>query len=158
MVQQKVKKKTGKPVTIRDIHNIVNKSKESTNVDNTSEVRALADFVQEEYPSLDTEFVIDENGHVNGIYMQDQEMKSIFQRFPEVILADATHKTNTQEMPFFAMMAVDGDGKSKLVAAFLVQNEEEVTLRKMIQLLKERNPDWTKIQVIIHIIVSIFTQ
>ena len=46
-------------------------------------------------------------------------------------------------------MNEDGNGTSHIVAAFLLQHEDSESLQKMVQLFKDRNPDWTKIEVVI---------
>jgi hypothetical protein len=75
-------------------------------------------------------------------------MKSVFARFPEVILADTTHNTNINEMPFYALMCVDGNGLSHIVCGFLVYTENELTLKKM-SIFKERNDHYVYMKVII---------
>ena len=67
-------------------------------------------------------------------------MKNTFQRIPEVLLADSTHKSNDSHMLWFALMAVDGYGDSRVVAAFLVSSEDEVTLTDMLKLFTDKNP------------------
>ncbi|XP_068250678.1 general transcription factor II-I repeat domain-containing protein 2-like [Palaemon carinicauda] len=61
-------------------------------------------------------------------------------QFPELILADATHKTNELRMPFYLMTTVDGSGETEVIAAFNVISEEEHMVRQMIQLFKTKNP------------------
>ena len=56
---------------------------------------------------------------MKGVYIQDAEMKSTFDRFPEVILADSTYKTNNLNMALYALLAVDGHGESQVICAFL---------------------------------------
>ena len=79
--------------------------------------------------------------------MQDETMKTTFEKFPEVILLNATHKTNDLRMPLYLMLTVDSNGESEVVAAFIVTNEEEQTIRSMIQTFKEHNPAWEQVKV-----------
>ena len=76
-------------------------------------------------------------------------MLSLFKRFPEVMLVDATHKLNDQNMPLYGLLVVDGHGESHLVACFLVVKEDEATLRKMVMTFQEHNPNWTKVQTVV---------
>ena len=76
-------------------------------------------------------------------------MRSTFERFPELILADATYKTNNQKMPLCCLQAKDENVDSHIVCAFLVQQEDEVTLTNMLQLFTDRNYKWDQIQVVI---------
>ena len=49
---------------------------------------------------------------VCGIFMQDTGMVAPFQKFPEVLLVDATHKTNTEDIPLYTLLCIDGNGES----------------------------------------------
>ena len=62
---------------------------------------------------------------------------------------DCIHKTNDHEMSFFVMMGIDGEGESQVLAAFLHRQEDEVSIRKMAQIFKEKNPRWTEMRVVI---------
>ena len=63
------------------------------------------------------------DSELTGIYIQDSEMKSTFQRFPEVLLSDSTYKTNNVNMALYVLMAVDGNSESHIVAAFLLSEK-----------------------------------
>jgi hypothetical protein len=76
--------------------------------------------------------VLNEQNQVMGIFLQDEDMKEMFKRFPEVLLVDTTHNTNTHDMPLHVVMCVDGEGHSHPVTSFFVQQEDEATLRKML--------------------------
>ena len=69
-------------------------------------MKELCQWVQEKYPSIDLEVVLDEDNTVRGLYFQDQGTKTAFERFLEVILMDATHKTNTQDMPLYTVLCI----------------------------------------------------
>ena len=78
--------KTGKQVKqlrMKDIHNISRDMKQKTNTIPSVSVRSRP-------VGGGTE-----DNTVRGLYFQDQEMRTAFERFPEVILMDATHKTNS---------------------------------------------------------------
>ena len=69
--------------------------------------------------------------------MQDTLMKEAFKKYPEFVLCDATHNTNNIKMSFYLFMVVDGNGESECVAAFLVSNEQEPLIRKIIKTFKD---------------------
>ena len=75
--------------------------------------------LKEEYSTLRTEFVLNQSSVMIGLFFQDNEMRSTFSLFPHLLLCDATHKTNVNGMPFYALLVVDGKGDSQVVAAFL---------------------------------------
>ena len=97
--------------------------------------------------SMKMEIVLEDNTVV-GIFFQDPQMMSAFDRFPEVVLMDATYKTNNQDMPLYTMLCIDGNGESQVAASFLVQKEDEASIRKMIQLFKKANSKWSSIKVV----------
>ena len=75
-------------------------------------------------------------------------MESGFQRFPEIILADATHKTNDQGMVLYTLLCIDGNGESQVATFFLIQHEDEQSLRTMIQTFGELNSRWQDTEVV----------
>ena len=40
-----------------------------------------------------------ESGIVNGIFLQDEMMRKMFEKFPEVLLSDATYKQINLRLP-----------------------------------------------------------
>ena len=72
-------------------HNIVGKSIRDNDYSNN--VHQLSEYLKENYQTLQIEYVIN-NDQATGIFIQDLEMKKQFQKFPETVLIDATHKTN----------------------------------------------------------------
>ena len=62
---------------------------------------------------------------LSGIYMQDAEMFSTFQRFPEVLLCDSTYKTNNANMALYVLIAIDGHSESQVVGTFLLSAEDK---------------------------------
>ena len=93
-----------------DIHNIVSKAKKITEQQTTGNYAAsdLSAWIKEEFPILRTEFVINQSNVMTGLFFQDN-----------LLLCDATHKTNVNGMPFCALLVVNGEGDSQVVAAFL---------------------------------------
>ena len=76
-------------------------------------------------------------------------MKSTFERYPEVLLADSTYKTNNLNMALYAILAVGGLGESHVVASFFVTTEDKTTLEDMLQRFRTRNPRWGDIATVI---------
>ena len=88
---------------------------------------------------------------LSGIFFQDAEIVSLFKCFPEVLLgkADTTHKLNDQNMPLYHLFVVDEHGESHLVASFLVVEDDEATLRKMLMTFQEYNHNWIKVKTVV---------
>ena len=95
---------------------------------------------------MTSHFIRDEN-IVTGIYIQDPQMKSGFSRFPEVLLVDATHKTNDRVMVLYKLLCIDGNGESQVAATFLIQHETEVLVHSMVQKFKEKKR-WEGVQTV----------
>ncbi|KAL3208550.1 hypothetical protein MRX96_039011 [Rhipicephalus microplus] len=75
--------------------------------------------------------ITDENKELQILFFQTPHKQQAFKCFPEVVLLDATYRTNKLRMPLFAMVVQDGSGLSHVVAyAFVAseQQQEEVTL------------------------------
>ena len=94
------KKKTGKTVLLKDLHNITTEIKKTSNKCSDSKKTDL-EKVQEIFltaKNAHVEFLTEEN-QLKGIYFRDEEMKKAFEQYPEVILVDASYKTNDLRMP-----------------------------------------------------------
>ena len=65
-----------------------------------------------------------------------------------MILVDATHKANNLDFPFYAIVVIDGNGETEIVAVMLVAQEDEQSIKKMFQIFKARNDKWSDIQVV----------
>ena len=151
LLQHHYSEKTGKPLLMRDIHNIASKAKQmnATLPSENGAVSDLSSWMKEEYPYLKTEFVLSESNVMTGLFFQDKEMMSTFSMYPQLLLCDATHKTKVNGMPFYALLVVDGEGESQVAAAFFVEHEDEQSIRKMVQIFKAWNPQWQDIEVVI---------
>ena len=147
LIQQTYKEKTGKNITMKDLHNIGTRMKMNTDRKATSEVQGIGEWIKEQHPGVDCEFVINDKV-LTGIF-QDAEMKSTFDRFPELLLADSTYKTNNLNLALYAMLSVDGNGESHLVCAFFVLAEDKTSLTDMLSRFKARNPRWIDVKTVI---------
>ena len=89
LIRENIAEKTGKNLVMKDIHNIAGrvKSASSTN-QSTSDAKELAKWMKEDYPQLETEFIV-LDGEMVGMFIQDPQMKSSFHRFPEVLMVGA---------------------------------------------------------------------
>lgn len=91
------------------------------------------------------ELYVDEDKNFKGLLYQDEEMRWMFDAFPEVLLIDATYKLNNLRLPLYVMLAVDGNGESEIVGLMLLADEQADTIRKMIRLFKKHNAAWEKV-------------
>ena len=86
-----------------------------------------------------------ESGIVNGIFFQDEMMRKMFEKFPEVLLIDATYKLTELRLPLFVLMSVDGNGEGEIISLWVVSGEFRETSREMMKVFKRGNDNWTSI-------------
>ncbi|ETI35430.1 hypothetical protein F441_18100 [Phytophthora nicotianae CJ01A1] len=83
------------------------------------------------------------------ITLQSRHMRELFDRFPEVLMIDATHGTNASKYKVFSLMAHDVFGKGQFVQHAVIQNERRPTLMTALEEFKRNNPSWTKIKCVL---------
>ena len=74
----------------------------------------------------------DDNNVLSCIYFRTKSWLNTFEKFPELILIDATYKLNNLNMPLYVIMVVDGNGESEVVTLWLVANEDKVTISRCV--------------------------
>ena len=87
-----------------------------------------------------------ESDNILGIYFQDDEMKQIFRAYPEFVCVHATYKLLELRFPVYIILIEDGNGQSEIVAVFLLLEETEASLSKMVEIFKKYNPAWEKFE------------
>ena len=88
------------------------------------------------------ELLTSDSNVLMGIYFQDEEMRQVFSAYPELICIDATYKLLELRFPVYVMLAEDGNGLSEIVAVFLLLEETEHSVKRMISIFKKYNPQW----------------
>ena len=89
------------------------------------------------------------DNEVQGIFIQDSKMRSDYDKFPEVLLADGTYKVNDIHMPLYSFVVIDGNMDTQTACFFLLVKEDESSLRDMITVFKKHNPAYVKTGIII---------
>lgn len=88
------------------------------------------------------EVTVTDDGVMNGIFFQDEEMKRMYDSFPEIMFVDATYKLN---MPLCIFLVEEGNGESEVVAIWMVVVEDTVSISQMAEIF---NPSWEKTKTI----------
>ena len=65
-----------------------------------------------------------------------------------MVCVDATYKLIELRFPLYIMLVEDGNGQSEIVAAFMVLQETDSTISKMVDLFKKHNSSWERVRVI----------
>ena len=94
------------------------------------------------------EVLVNESNLLVGIYFQDVEMKQILSAYPELICIDATYKLLELRFPVYIMLVEDGNGQSEIVAAFLLMEDTEQSIKSMVGIFKNHNPQWEATRVL----------
>lgn len=76
-------------------------------------------------------------------------MSQFYDKYPEVILFDATYKINNLNFPLFIQLCVDGNGETEVVSLYICRSESLECVGAMLEVFKELNPNWHKTSVFI---------
>ncbi|KAE9272173.1 hypothetical protein PR003_g30287, partial [Phytophthora rubi] len=143
--------KTGKRTVLRDVHNMIQDAKKRFDSGLTDGDRALKvlDEFYEGAPGNTAEFVLASgNGVVRVITFQSARMRRLFAAFPEVVLVDSTHNTNSNRYKLFSFAIHGVFGRGHYVQHALVITEEKPNLAIAVATFNKNNPAWTKIRVV----------
>eukprot|EP00644_Phytophthora_capsici_P018824 jgi/Phyca11/132883/e_gw1.251.3.1 len=108
MIMEYLRRKTGKRVTLRDVHNMVANIKEARRGATTVESRldcCFRDFCSQKGNTATV--YVDEDKLAQTITFQTHQMRRFFKAFPEVMMVDATHNTNDARYKLFSFMIHD---------------------------------------------------
>ena len=84
-----------------------------------------------------------EENVINGIFFQDEEMRRMYDRFPEMLFVDAMYKLNDLRMPLYLFLVEDGNGESEIIAVWMVVTEDAVSIHQMAEIFKKHNRRWS---------------
>lgn len=120
VVAGKLNDRTGKTVLPKDLHNM------RASVQGTDEVEQLINEIENRRSKHNAKIVpvTDESKELQVLFIQTPHMQRAFQAFPEVLLLDATYKTNKLKMPLFVFLVQDGCGNSQVVSYAFVASEQ----------------------------------
>ena len=96
--------------------------------------------------SATVEVYVGKSDDLQGIYFQDEEIKQIFRAYPELVCIDSNYKLLELRFPVYIMLVEDGNGQSEVVAVFLLLEETQKSLSKMMSIFKKHNSNWESIR------------
>lgn len=76
-------------------------------------------------------------------------MMRFFEKYPEVILYDATYKLNNQQLPLFIQSCIDGNGETEITNLYVCKSESREGIGAMLDVFKEVNANWHETKVFI---------
>ena len=74
-------------------------------------------------------------------------MKKAFDAYPEILFIDATYWLLELRFPLYIILIEDGNEQSE-IAAFLLLEETETSLSKIMSIFEENNPSWAATRVL----------
>lgn len=90
----------------------------------------------------------DGDNNLKGIFFQDQQMKSAFKAYPELLCIDATYKLLELGLPVYILVCEDSNGQSEIVAACLLVAEDAESITWMLNSFKDHNDEWERVRVV----------
>jgi zinc finger SWIM domain-containing protein 3 len=92
--------------------------------------------------------LVNDDKILHGQFFQDEHMRQIFKAYPEILFIDATYELLELRFPLYIMLIEDGNGQSEIAAAFLLLEETEVSITKIMEIFKEYNPSRELVRVV----------
>ncbi|XP_064473400.1 uncharacterized protein ZSWIM9-like [Ornithodoros turicata] len=134
----KLNERTGNVVIPKDLHNL------KQSVQGTNEAEQLMKEIEHIRRNITAKIVpvTDENKQLQIIilFLRTAHMQLALQSFPEVLLLDATYRTNKLKMPLFVFIVQDGCGTSPVVGYAFVASEQYNTVSKLREIFVQENP------------------
>ena len=133
LLQQKIEQETGKMVTLKDLSNIKYKSKLSLN---KNDIESIVEFLQKQGTST-VDVMVDNENNFKALLYQDLYMKNMFDKYPEMILVDATYKLLDLRLPVYLLLVIDKNGFSEIVGLYLVEEESKDVTSSVVNKFKD---------------------
>ena len=74
-------------------------------------------------------------------------MKKIYERYPAILLVNATCKLLELRLPVYLLLVIDRDGLSEIAALFILAGELESTVESIVKVFQKHNEFWTEAKV-----------
>ncbi len=132
-------------ISLRDIYNVIGCARK----ERLRELTPIEVLIKELQESDDwaSRYCTDDTGHVNFLFFAPHTAIELARQSPDVILIDATYRTNRYNMPDIHFMAVTAIGTTTSVAMCFVADETEQTYHWAISAFKELVMGDAKVQV-----------
>lgn len=127
---------TGKVVTTQDLHNL------KLNRHGRYEAEQLVQEIEECRQKHQAKIIpiVDKNDELQISFLQTPHMEQAYKSFPEVVLLDATYRTNKLKMPLYVFVVQDGCGESQVIAYAFVASEQSHHVTEILNLFVRENP------------------
>jgi len=145
ILTQKIQEKTGKIILRKDLNNFAASLNKRTNGYNDIQ-NLILEMKNVKGATVDVGHFENE---IVSVFFQDERMKKMFELYPEVMLIDATYRTNNMRMPLFVMLIVDGNGETEIAGLEIVRSESIISTSSVFKSFKKFNENHSRIEVVI---------
>lgn len=131
-------------VSLKALHKLqsnVQKQKQSCN--RKDDLKRLIELMVK-IPNARVRIIRNENNDLVGVFFQDERMAHFYDKYPEIIFFDATHKLNNLDMPLFIQLCVDDNGETEIISLYVCTSESREGVGSMIDEFKRLNPSYIK--------------
>ncbi|ETO73167.1 hypothetical protein F444_10858 [Phytophthora nicotianae P1976] len=91
----------------------------------------------------------DQIGMTTGIILQTKVQKLMFERWGETLAMDFTHGTNNLGYHLGSLVVTTATGRGFPVVDFICLNEQALTITKVLEYFKDKNPGWNQVQSVV---------
>ena len=100
------------------------------------------------FTGANVEVLSDEKKNFKRLFLQDQQMKSVFQAYPTPLCLDATYKLVKFVLPVYLMLCEDSNDMSEIVCVCLLMSKDANSITCMIYALKQHNMQWENVHIV----------
>lgn len=140
-ILQYLRERTERKMTLKDVHNMVQRirCKQRGNLTDAERAFAVLDEFCSQNAGNTAEINVDrEDDIARVVTFQTSKMKRLLSAFPEVVMVESTHDTNANRYKLFSFVVHNVFGKGQYVHHALVKSEHKVNLRKVVEIFKKK--------------------
>ena len=104
---------------------------------------------QKDDPLVSGGVIVNEKDTLEVQYYRSGLMKQLFDKFPEILLVDATYNVNGVGMPLYCLMIEDDFGYGRVIHYAATTEEDTEHFWNIVQSIKDENSAWSDICVIV---------
>ena len=140
-VRSLLKDSSGKPLTLRDIHNqrVVNDKAAANGLSDTQLLVAAVDDMLQNDPGSEAVYAVNDNDELRLLFWQTSEMTQVYDKFPEVLFIDGTYCVNSVRMPLYCLCVQDGYGHGRVCGYALVADETFQSVYTVLEVFRDKN-------------------
>jgi len=140
-VRTLLKDSSGKPLTLRDIHNqrVVNEKNKANGLSDVELLIAAVDDMLQNDPGSTAVYAVNDDSELRMLFWQTSSMHDLFAQFPEVLFVDGTYCVNSVRMPLYCLSVQDGYGNGRICGYALVADETFQSIYTLLELFKDKN-------------------